>query len=454
MTAAILATSCLLLIGFFLRARWRALQLFFVPASVIGGIVGLVAVQGAMRIDRVAVPVEAIAATLRGWPGPLIAVVFAGLLLERPRRRLGESLRGAAQAGIMVWIIVLGQVGIGLAAAWIFVLPAYDVPAAFGQLLEGGFAGGHGTATALGAIFSDVLGFPAGLDLGLFVATFGLVFSVASGLVLVNIGVRRGWTRSKRLDIELIGGLETRGAPKATAFATVRSEVIDPLAFQLVIVAMAFLLGMGLRRVFIAAAGLVTGDGLAYLENLPLFLFTLLGGWLLRGGMTVLGVDDLIDDESVKRIVAIAMEFLIVAAMASLRLEAVATYIWPLCLLCGLGSAWSIFCLVGLSRSILPRDHWFELGIINYGMSTGTTAQGMMLLRIVDKDLESGAAENYALAAPLSAPFIGGGVITMSLPLLLREVPVPAVVGVLIVVVAGLIVLGRALRGREPPGRV
>ena len=88
--------------------------------------------------------------------------------------------------------------------------------------------------------------------------------------------------------------------------------------------------------------------------------------------------------------------------------------------------------------------------MINYGMSTGTTAQGMMLLRIVDKDLESGAAENYALAAPLSAPFIGGGVITMSLPLLLQTVAIPVVVGVLIVAVIGLFLLGRAVRERGP----
>ena len=59
-----------------------------------------------------------------------------------------------------------------------------------------------------------------------------------------------------------------------------------------------------------------------------------------------------------------------------------------------------------------------ELGLINYGMSTGTTATGLLLLRMVDKDLESGAAEDYALAAPLSAPFIGGGLLTLMMPLL------------------------------------
>ena len=163
--------------------------------------------------------------------------------------------------------------------------------------------------------------------------------------------------------------------------------------------------------------------------------------------MGVLGVDDLIDGESIKRLVGIAMEFLIVAAVASLRLSVLATYFWPIVLLLVLGCIWTAFCLLFLSRRLLPGAYWFELGILNYGMSTGTTAQGMMLLRIVDPDLESGAAEDYALAAPLSAPFVGGGIITISLPLLLERTGVPVVVAVLLVAMFVLYLVGRELRG-------
>jgi ESS family glutamate:Na+ symporter len=214
-----------------------------------------------------------------------------------------------------------------------------------------------------------------------------------------------------------------------------------------VLVALAVIVGMGLKLLVIQLGRFVySGDQILYLDNLPLFLFTLLGGFLLRWGMRLVGVDDLIDTASIKRIVAVAMEFLIVAAIASLRVEVVASYAGPLALLLGLGFIWTALCLL-LSRHILPGDHWFELGILNYGMSTGTTAQGLMLLRIVDRDLESGAAEEYALAAPFSAPFIGGGLLTLSLPLILKQLGMPLVIGLL--AGAGLIlyVLGRMLRG-------
>ena len=44
------------------------------------------------------------------------------------------------------------------------------------------------------------------------------------------------------------------------------------------------------------------GDAAKYLKNVPLFLFTLLGGWLVRRIFTVLRLDDLIDAETIKRI--------------------------------------------------------------------------------------------------------------------------------------------------------
>ena len=97
-----------------------------------------------------------------------------------------------------------------------------------------------------------------------------------------------------------------------------------------------------------------------------------------------------------------------------------------------------------LSRRILPHEHWFELGLINYGMSTGTTATGFVLLRLVDPELESGAAEDYALAAPLSSPFLGGGMITIALPLLVLErVPLFATALLTCFVVGILIMIGQ-----------
>lgn len=489
MTHAILAALLLLLAGLALRGAIPPLRRVAIPASVLGGLLGLALVQ-ALRtagapadtvaetaadpglVDRVASHADAIAGTLRGFPGPLIAVVFAGLLLERRESKPAGAAKRAVLNGFVVWMIVLGQVALGLLAAGAFVLPVRDVPPAFGQLIEAGFAGGHGTATGLGEVFAGPLDFPAGRDLGLFMATFGLVWGVVSGLVLVNVGLRRGWAaRGRTTDARAAatGDAPTLAAEAARpiGLARVRSDVADPLAIQAAWVALAFLLGLVMQWTFVQACAAVFrptfgadseafAEAMGYAGNVPLFLFTLIGGWAVRLGLERAGLGRLIDGGSIQRIVGTAMDVLIVAGIASLRIEVLEDFLGPIALLCGLGAAWSIVVLVVLAPRMLPRGHWFELGLINYGMSTATTAQGMMLLRIADPDLETPAAEDYALAAPMSAPFVGGGVITFTLPALLAGFGETAggataalvVGGVLALVAAGFGAAAMALRPR------
>ena len=81
-------------------------------------------------------------------------------------------------------------------------------------------------------------------------------------------------------------------------------------------------------------------------------------------------------------------------------------------------------------------------------MSTGTTATGFVLARIVDKDLASGAAEDYALAAPLSAPFIGGGILTLLLPTFIARAGMAWTAIPLVLVLAALFALGLTLSQR------
>ena len=145
------------------------------------------------------------------------------------------------------------------------------------------------------------------------------------------------------------------------------------------------------------------------------------------------------------------MDLLVVAAISTLNHDAVVAYLWPIVILFTGGAIWSAVCLFVFSPRLLPRSHWFELGLINYGMSTGTTATGFVLLRLVDPQLQTDAAKHYALAAPLSAPFVGGGVITIGLPLLVLErVPIGLSAIVLSVAVVLLILLG--LRLAAPAG--
>lgn len=456
-----LFACALLAIGLVARARVRFLRRVHIPAAVVGGIIGLCALQIASGVPgRAAEFCLTVAAELRGWPAPLIAVVFAGLLLERPARRgAAESLRRGVRSATFAWFIILGQLIAGLLVYVAAVRPTHPaVPPSFGQLLEVSWAGGHGSSAAMGEVYA-ALGFPAGRDLAFFLATAGLVYGIVSGLVVVNIALKRGWARARPNPVdsspETVPGPVHRAESPDDARSMPDVGGLEPLALQVVLLAAAVGVGYGLQKAFTLSATTLldwagTPSGKAdvgqFVRNVPLFLFTLIGGLIVRQVMTWLRIDGLIHTATIRRLVGVAIEFLVVAAIATIRLDALWAFWLPTTLLVLAGAAWTLFCLLAIAPRLLPRQYWFELGLLNYGFSTANTPQGLMLLRIVDPDLSSGAAEDYALAAPLSAPFIGGGVLTVVvLPIVLQRVPVGWSILGLTATLLALYSLGRLL---------
>lgn len=520
MTVAVVAVAILLLIGIGLRQSLSVLRRFFIPASVIAGFVGLGAVNVADWMELrgrspAAVVAEAetnveaspdesadgeteqppsaetnnqspaddepsraaeLAKVLSGWPGPLIAIVFAAMLLQLPASKVsdhsGSQASRVGRQGLMVWIIVLGETFVGLLVTWLLIQPRFDLPNSFGFLIETGFAGGHGTAAAMGQVFAnEKVGLGAvGLDLGLLMATCGLVFGLISGIVWINVAAALGWVQKTTS----VDSSETSNSERTPiGFATLSADAVDPLLLQAVWIAIALGIGMAMQFCVLSLAGWIDafiGAGVqpdaagaekelskrlavSNIVDFPLFIYTMIGGWLVRWGLGRIGKVDLIDTRTIQRLSATAMEVLVVAAITSLRLSKVAELLEPFAILFLAGMIWTALCLMLLSRWVLPREHWFQLGLINYGMSTGTTATGFVLLRVVDPDLETSAASDYALAAPISAPFIGGGILTIALPLLVIErVSIVWPMLAMGAVVVTLIVIGTWLNRRESSG--
>ncbi len=467
MTAALIFTAVLLVVGVVIRVRFRIFQMLFIPASVIAGLLGLLVIQSAsfQGWER---PMEW-SETMRSWPGWLIAVVFAGMLLERRPSSFRESMSRVGREGLMVWVIALGQTAVGLLVTWFAIQRVYQVPNSFGSLIETGFAGGHGTAAAMGQVFQHPsIALESGLDLGILMATCGLVYGLVSGIFWVNLGVRSGWVKTKADNVrESTPASKRETVLSPIGYARIGGESMDPLLLQMIWLALAFGIGIGLRWIVTYSVGFAeslfhSSDGAvspseldkrvglqAMVGSFPLFIYTLFGGLIVRRLLQFIGAGEAIDRETINRLTSSAMDILVVAAIATLNLTAVATLLVPFSLLFIAGAIWSGICLLVLARWMLPRQHWFELGLINYGMSTGTTATGFVLLRLVDPELESGAAEDYALAAPLSSPFVGGGMLTVGLPLLVLErFPIGITASILCLVVVAMIMIGKSWNQR------
>ena len=113
-----------------------------------------------------------------------------------------------------------------------------------------------------------------------------------------------------------------------------------------------------------------------------------------------------------------ALDFLVVAAIATIRIEALIGGLWPFLIIVAAAIGWNVFCVLLLARRMLP-DAWFERSIAEMGQSMGVTATGLLLLRVVDPDYESPAVDAFASKQLLHEPFMGGGLWTSTaIPLL------------------------------------
>src|SRR5699024_1148179 len=83
------------------------------------------------------------------------------------------------------------QIAVPLLAASLLIIPFFDVPDIFGTIIEVGWAGGHGTAAGMFEVY-DALGWDEGGSLAVTTATIGIVFGILSGIVMINIAVKKG----------------------------------------------------------------------------------------------------------------------------------------------------------------------------------------------------------------------------------------------------------------------
>ena len=209
--------ATLLVLGIGLRLRFAIFRWLYIPASVLAGMIGLLIIQVDFSVTLTS-HTTAWSETLKSWPGFLIAVIFAGMLLEREPAPWRKSISRVGRQGLMVWVIVLGETAIGLIATLLLIKPFFDVPHSFGTLIETGFAGGHGTAAAMGQVFNHpTIQLDNGLDLGILMATCGLLYGLISGIFWINVAVRRGWIKKQKSKSENVVNAGYRPENSVTA---------------------------------------------------------------------------------------------------------------------------------------------------------------------------------------------------------------------------------------------
>ncbi|MDR2868951.1 MAG: hypothetical protein LBV04_00715, partial [Deferribacteraceae bacterium] len=254
--------SALLLLGAFLRGVVPIFQRLFLPASVIGGFIGLLIGPIIWGDAGVPIPNDWIS-TWAVLPGilivPVVASVPLGMKIGGGGTSAGETSANILKTFAIIFGLMVVQVIIGLVTREFFTAtqPELNLYPPFGFELSQGFTGGHGTAGVIGSFYRD-LNLPyweLAQGITTTTATFGLVGGMIIGIVAINIAARTGKTAllSKPGDIprDLARGYQMdTEQQKSMGKETTYSSSIEAITFHFAIV----LAGCGLAYIIMNLA--------------------------------------------------------------------------------------------------------------------------------------------------------------------------------------------------------
>ena len=387
------------------------LRLWGVPEALVAGILGLlVAPSGPLPL----LPQH----LMELWaelPLVLLTLVFGSLMLGKPLPKLGGLWRPVCGQVSLALVLAFGQYVVGGLAVLLVLQPWLGVSPVMACLIEVAYEGGHGSAAAMGPSYA-ALGFPGGQDLGLAMATVGLLSSTLVGGVLVVIGRQRGWLLAQARE-----EADSNAVPRA--LAGVGDSGLPPnhpawaaWAVNLAMVGIAVLIGVLLLQLLHLGTNAI-GGGVAEVGNaLPVFPLAIIGSLLVRWWLERSGLSHWASTPIQNEIGTLSADLLITSATACLNLALLAADWLPLTVLALSGLIWNLGITLLLAPRLLPPD-WFERAVLEFGQATGVAASGLLLLRMADPDDHSEALPAFSLKQLFLQPFLAGGVVTVVAPL-------------------------------------
>ena len=340
-----------------------------------------------------------------------IAVGFIAMSLRVQRKDASDrssALIGAKSGALIVSVYMIQAivgVAITLLLAWT-VMPGLFKAA--GILLPMGYGQGPGQANNIGGTYEG-LGFAGGRSFGLSIAASGYLVACIVGVAVLNILVKRG--RLRRIQHEDISGSVTVDTFQDQGEMPL-SESLDRFSMQAAMVIFTYLLTYLLIR-GITAGITAASPGAGATVNSLLWGFNFIIGSLVAVLVKVFLSKmkrlhfmerQYQNNYLLNRISGFAFDLMIVAGIASIKLEDLSGLWLPFVLLTIAGAAATWFYLAWLCKKVYP-DYYYEGLMSMYGMLTGTISSGVLLLREIDPEYKTPAANNLVLGSSFGIGF-------------------------------------------------
>ena len=384
-----------LLLANFLRQKLAFIRKSLMPIAVLAGFLllalkytGLVTLDGAVLEMLV-------------YHG--IALGFIAMSLRVPSEKAARSGdRTGLKSGAIIVSTYLVQ---GVAGLAITLLLSYTLcPGLFkaaGLLLPMGYGQGPGQANNVGSSY-EALGFAGGRSFGLSLAAAGYIVACVVGVLILNLLARGGKLGTARREEDARPPLDYFQNKDEIPV----SDSIDKLSVQIAMVLLCYLATYLLTRGLTAGIAALS-PGLAGTVNTLLWGFNFILGSALAMLLRVLlekgKARGLIrrqyqNNYLLNRISGLFFDIMIVAGIASINLEDIRGLWLPFLLLAALGAVVTWLHLKFVCRRVYSA-YYYEGLISMFGMLTGTISSGILLLREIDPNLDTPAANNLVVGS-------------------------------------------------------
>jgi len=263
-----------------------------------------------------------------------------------------------------------------------------------GVILPLGFGQGPGNALAWDINFSDYdwLNFDSNGSFGLTIASIGFIVASIFGVLYINIFKKKG---------EIVEKTQKNTDRKIEDFEGDNeipdNESVDKFSIQLGLVALSYALSFGIM----CALGAISDftNSIAWGFN---FIWGVITANLIKIVIKKLRKKDIIKRDYINnyqmdRISGFAFDLMIVTGVAAIDIEKVSGYIFPIILLCVVGTIVTfLYCRIITKHCFKGYEH--EMFVTNFGTVTGTASNGMILLKEIDPNFETKASGFFVLS--------------------------------------------------------
>jgi ESS family glutamate:Na+ symporter len=376
--------SVMLLIGMLLRAKILYLRNMLVPASVIGGIIGLL-FMNMIEMSNVKIGIDV--SSYSNIVNNLFTISFISISLtgasENEAGGIKNMLKGSLGLGI-VWCFLYALTPL-LSFGIIHILgKKFNMDAIYGMLIQFAFCQGPGQSVAYGTIFESY-GWGNATTVAVTLSAIGFIVAFLVGIPMARAGIRKGIAkRSGKLNDAILKGYLSKNEQTGLMVKdTTCNSNIETLSFHFAVIGFCYVLALGIAKI---------------LSYIPGFLGTSMSGMMFMNGMYAayivkfvmkkMNLDFLLENTLQSKITGWTSDYLVVCAFMAISIKVIQAWAVPIIVVAIFITLVTFGVCVYFGQRF-GGDNDFERTLGIYGTCTGTVPTGIALVRIVDPEFKT-----------------------------------------------------------------